>query len=1429
MASMCRKFTMNEMMPAGRTGPMANLVPAGGGARSDVASTGTPVRFAGIRISIASPEKMMSWSYGEVRKPETINYRTLKPERDGLFCPRIFGPVKDYECLCGKYKRMKHKGVLCEKCQVEVIQSKVRRERMGHIELAAPVAHIWFLKAPPSSRMGLLLDMTLKDIESILYFERYVVLEPGITPLPKRALLTEEQYQQLQADYGADTFTVSIGAEAVRDLLAELDLHALRAEIRESLEATRSEMKRRKLAKRLRLVESFIRSKNRPEWMVLTVVPVIPPELRPLVPLDGGRFATSDLNDLYRRVINRNNRLKRLMQLRAPDIIIRNEKRMLQEAVDALFDNSRRRRPAKGANKRQLKSLSDIVTGKQGRFRQNLLGKRCDYSGRSVIVVGPELLLHQCGLPKKMALELFKPFIYSKLERYGHAAAIKNAKRMVELEVPEVWDILEQVIREHPVLLNRAPTLHRLGIQAFEPVLVEGKAIHLHPLVCTAFNADFDGDQMAVHVPLSVEAQLEARVLMMSTNNILSPANGKPVIVPTQDIVLGIYYLSLERDGVLGEGMAFAGLGEVRHALAVGVVDLHAKVRVRLVSTHSGESRVVETTPGRALLSELLPKHPEVSFDQVNRKLTKREVSELIGLVYRCCGQKETVIFTDRLMKLGFSEACSAGISFGKDDMIVPAEKEKLVDDAHGRVKLLERRYQAGALTALDRYNRIIDTWSKCTDGVEKAMMDRMEGTGRAGHVNSIYMMVDSGARGSVMQMKQLAGMRGLITNTSGEIIETPITSNFREGLETAEFFNSTHGSRKGLADTARKTSISGYFTRRLVDVAQDVIITEQDCGTRHGIEKTSVVRGSEVIETLGDRIEGRHAAGKIVHPETGEVLVKAGGHIGPEECRRIDAADLGTVRVRSVLTCETINGVCARCYGMDLARGTDVNVGEAVGVIAAQSIGEPGTQLTMRTFHIGGVAKSGSDQFGVDSTSDGTVHFRSTDGSEPKDVVAKAMVMTRGLELVVEGPNGQVQSRARVPYGAELKVEDGMAVTRGARLAEWDPYTRPILSEISGMVRFDDLRIGVSLVERMDESTRLPSLEVAQWQGVKQSQENLRPRVTVVGKARGTEEPEEQSYELQVGTVLVVKDEAAIEAGDVIARVQTEDRKSRDIVGGLPRVITLLDAPKPKKPAVLAEKDGTVQSIEEAAGRMRIAIAAKRDFATHLVPRDRYILVQEGDQVRKGDPLTDGNPVPHDILRIQGIDALAHHFVEEIQDVYRLEGVRINDKHIEVIVGQMLQKVQVQEPGDSEFLRGDEVDKRTFLEVNKEIRADGGKAATGVPVLQGITRASRETQSFISAASFQETTRALADAALAGKTDELRGLKENVIVGRLIPAGTGNSTATYALRAASRDRVVLEKQKERQSEQAARRLAAAGAMTPASGVPLPEVLPVTN
>ena len=1053
----------------------------------------------------------------------------------------------------------------------------------------------------------------------------------------------------------------------------------------------------------------------------------------------------------------------------------------------------------------------------------------CDYSGRSVIVVGPDLLLHQCGLPKKMALELFKPFIYSKLERYGHAAAIKNAKRMVELEVPEVWDILEQVIREHPVLLNRAPTLHRLGIQAFEPVLVEGKAIHLHPLVCTAFNADFDGDQMAVHVPLSVEAQLEARVLMMSTNNILSPANGKPVIVPTQDIVLGIYYLSLERDGALGEGMAFAGLGEVRHALAVGVVDLHAKVRVRLAGAPAGDSRVVETTPGRALLSELLPRHPEISFDQVNRKLTKREVSELIGLVYRCCGQKETVIFTDRLMKLGFTEACSAGISFGKDDMIVPAEKEKLVDEARGRVKLLERRYQAGALTALDRYNRIIDTWSKCTDGVEKAMMKKMEGTGGPGHVNSIYMMVDSGARGSVMQMKQLAGMRGLITNTSGEIIETPITSNFREGLETAEFFNSTHGSRKGLADTARKTSISGYFTRRLVDVAQDVIITEQDCGTRQGIEKTAVVRGSEVIETLGDRIEGRHAAVKIVHPETGEVLVKAGGHIGPEARRRIDASGLNAVRVRSVLTCETISGVCARCYGMDLARGTDVNVGEAVGVIAAQSIGEPGTQLTMRTFHIGGVAKSGSDQFGVDSTADGTVHFRSTDSSELKNVVAKGMVMTRGLELVVESPNGQVQSRARVPYGAELKVEDGMAVTRGARLAEWDPYTRPILSEISGTVRFDDLRIGVSLVERMDESTRLPSLEVAQWQGVKQSQENLRPRVTVVGKARGKDEPEERSYELQVGTVLVVKDEAAIEAGDVIARVQTEDRKSRDIVGGLPRVITLLDAPKPKKPAVLAEKDGTVQSIEEASGRMRIVIAAKRDVDTHLVPRDRYILVQEGDQVRKGDPLTDGNPVPHDILRIQGIDALAHHFVEEIQDVYRLEGVRINDKHIEVIVGQMLQKVQVQEPGDSEFLRGDEVDKRTFLEANREIRADGGKPATGVPVLQGITRASRETQSFISAASFQETTRALADAALAGKTDELRGLKENVIVGRLIPAGTGNSTATYALRAASRDRVVLDKQKERQSEQAARRLAAAGAMTSTAGVPLPEVVPVPN
>ncbi len=1361
-----------------------------------------PTRFEGIRISVASPEKVHSWSHGEVRKPETINYRTLKPERDGLFCPRIFGPVKDYECLCGKYRRMKYKGIVCEKCGVEVIPSKVRRERMGHIELASPVAHIWFLKAPPSSRMGLLLDMTLKDIESILYFERFVVLEPGVTPLPRRALLSEEQCRQLESDYGPDKFRVGVGAEAIRTLLSEIDLFELRDEVRQELGATRSEMKRKKLAKRLKMVESFIRSKNRPEWMVLTVIPVIPPELRPLVPLDGGRFATSDLNDLYRRVINRNNRLKKLMTLRSPDIIIRNEKRMLQEAVDALFDNSRRKRPAKGANRRQLKSLSDIVTGKQGRFRQNLLGKRCDYSGRSVIVVGPELLLHQCGLPKKMALELFKPFIYAKLEAYGQATGIKHSKRLVDLERPEVWDILEEVIREHPVLLNRAPTLHRLGIQAFEPVLVEGKAIHLHPLVCTAFNADFDGDQMAVHVPLSIEAQLEARVLMMSTNNILSPANGKPIIVPTQDIVLGIYYLSLLREGAKGEGMAFAGIPEIRHALSADAVDLHAKVQVRI--NRDGKTEVVETTPGRALLSALLPDHPAINFSLINRKLAKREVSELIDTVYRHCGQKETVIFADQLMNIGFTEACSAGISFGKDDMIVPEAKEKLVEGARAQVGRLAKQYEQGLITHLDRYNRTIDVWTKCTDQVADAMMKEV-GEEKEGMVNSIFTMVDSGARGSPMQMKQLAGMRGLITNTSGEIIETPIISNFKEGLGAAEFFNSTHGARKGLADTARKTSTSGYFTRRLVDVAQDVIITEENCGTSEGIAKTRATRGTEVIETLGDRILGRYPAEDVIHPETGEVIASTDTLLGSAECRRVEEADLDQVRVRTVLTCESTTGTCAACYGLDLARGSQINTGEAVGVIAAQSIGEPGTQLTMRTFHIGGVAQSGSDQLGIESVLDGTMRFGRSGDADPMAAIAKGIVMTRDLEIIVESGKGKNQSRSRVPYGAQLLVEQGQEVKRGDRLAEWDPYSRPIISGTAGQVRFDDLREGISMIKRHDEATSLTSLEVVPWQGVEQSQANLRPRVTVVGSGR---KDIERSYEMPVGAVLLVEDEVNIEAGDLIARVQTEDRKSRDIVGGLPRVIALLDAPRPKKPAVLSETDGVVLSVEDSGGRTRITVGKSdaKEGEVHLVSRDRYVLVQKGDEVSRGDKLTDGNPVPHDILRVLGIEALAHHLVEEIQGVYRLEGVRINDKHIEVIVHQMLQKVQVTEPGDSDFLQDDEVDKRDFRLANEELVKEGKTPAEGIPVLQGITKSSRETKSFISSASFQETTRALTDAALAGKTDDLQGLKENVIVGRLIPAGTGSRTGDYLKVAVEKDREAISKKQALEEAAAAAR-----------------------
>ncbi len=1350
--------------------------------------------FDQIRISIASPERIRSWSFGEIKKPETINYRTFKPERDGLFCARIFGPIKDYECLCGKYKRMKYRGIVCEKCGVEVTLAKVRRERMGHIELASPVAHIWFLKSLPS-RIGLLVDMTLKDLERVLYFENYVVVEPGLTPLKQHELLSEEQYQNAVDEYGEDAFRAGIGAEALKEMLSAIDLSSERDKLRVELRETTSEAKRKKLVKRLKLVEAFLESGSRPEWMILDVVPVIPPELRPLVPLDGGRFATSDLNDLYRRVINRNNRLKRLIELRAPDIIVRNEKRMLQESVDALFDNGRRGRAITGANKRPLKSMSDMLKGKQGRFRQNLLGKRVDYSGRSVIVVGPELKLHQCGLPKKMALELFKPFVYSKLELYGMATTIKAAKRMVEKERPEVWDILEEVIREHPVLLNRAPTLHRLGIQAFEPVLIEGKAIQLHPLVCTAFNADFDGDQMAVHVPLSLEAQLEARVLMMSTNNILSPANGKPIIVPSQDIVLGLYYITMALDGEKGEGMAFANVGEIEHALEVGAVSLHAKVRAR--HTTIGEdgapvTQVVETTPGRMLLAQVLPKHPKVPFDLVNRLLTKKDITNVIDVVYRHCGQKETVIFADRVMQMGFQRAAKAGISFGKDDLVIPAAKATLVAETEERVKEFEQQYQDGLITQGEKYNKVVDAWSHCTDAVADAMMKEISKVEPGKLVNSVYMMAHSGARGSAAQMKQLAGMRGLMAKPSGEIIETPIISNFKEGLTVLEYFNSTHGARKGLADTALKTANSGYLTRRLVDVAQDAIIVDEDCGTTRGLTVQPVVEGGEVIASLAERILGRSAARDIEHPETGEVLVKAGELIDEPLVEVIEAAGIEQVLIRSVLTCESPVGICGACYGRDLARGTKVNVGEAVGVIAAQSIGEPGTQLTMRTFHIGGAAQRGAEQSSVESAFEATVKVNNR--NVVTNSAGQLVVMSRNCEVILTDAHGREKARHRVPYGAKLLKDEGETVTKGDKLAEWDPYTLPILTEREGVVHYVDLIEGVSMREVVDEATGLTYKMVIDWKQQPRGSE-LRPRITlrddkgeVVALANGLE----ARYFMSVDAILSVQNGQTVHAGDVLARIPRESSKTRDITGGLPRVAELFEARKPKDHAIIADIDGRVEFGKDYKSKRRILVVPEEgDAVEYLIPKGKHISVQEGDYVRKGDPLMDGNPVPHDILRVMGVEALASYLINEIQEVYRLQGVKINDKHIEVIVRQMLQKVEILEAGDSTFLVGEQVDRSDFEEENAKTIADGGRPAQGMPVLQGITKASLQTRSFISAASFQETTRVLTEAAVSGKVDDLQGLKENVIVGRLIPAGTGSVVNKLREVAARRDRQI--------------------------------------
>jgi len=1406
-------------------------------------STQVPAQvFDQIRISIASPEKILSWSYGEIKKPETINYRTFKPERDGLFCARIFGPIKDYECLCGKYKRMKYKGIICEKCSVEVTLSRVRRERMGHIELAAPVAHIWFLKSLPS-RIGLLLDMTLKDLERVLYFEYYVVLEPGLTPLKDRQLLSEEEYLKAQEEYGADSFTALIGAEAIREMLKAIDLGKMQAELRNEIAETDSDIKKKKIAKRLKLIEAFIASSNKPEWMILTVVPVIPPDLRPLVPLDGGRFATSDLNDLYRRVINRNNRLKRLIELRAPDIIIRNEKRMLQEAVDALFDNGRRGRVITGANKRPLKSLADMLKGKQGRFRQNLLGKRVDYSGRSVIVVGPELKLHQCGLPKKMALELFKPFIYSRLDAKGLSTTVKQAKKLVEKEKPEVWDILDEVIREHPVLLNRAPTLHRLGIQAFEPVLIEGKAIQLHPLVCAAFNADFDGDQMAVHVPLSLEAQLEARVLMMSTNNILHPANGAPIIVPSQDIVLGLYYLSLMREGEPGEWKfeihkeeelkrdskkqnivrgLYCDMAEVDHALHEKSVTLHAKIKYRWEGVdEEGNSyqKWYETTPGRVILGNVLPKSPKISFDIVNKLMTKREISSMIDSVYRHCGQKETVIFCDRIMALGFYHAFKAGISFGKDDMVVPESKWATVEQTRESAKEFEQQYNDGLITQGEKYNKVVDAWSKCTETIADAMMKEISSSkklpdGREAQVNSIYMMAHSGARGSPAQMRQLAGMRGLMAKPSGEIIESPIISNFKEGLSVLEYFNSTHGARKGLADTALKTANSGYLTRRLVDVAQDCIITTDDCGTKSGIKVRAIIDAGTIVASLASRVLGRATAEDVKDPASNKVLVKRGTLLQEPEVEEITKAGVQELRIRSVLTCESKNGVCGACYGRDLARGTPVNMGEAVGVIAAQSIGEPGTQLTMRTFHIGGAAQISEQSF-IESNFEGRIKFTGKNVAKNSDGDVVAMV--RNMVVAVVDPDGTERAHHRIPYGARLRVEDGQQIKRGQRIAEWDPYTRPILTEVEGQIGFEDLVDGVSMSEALDESTGIAKRVVVDWRtGASRNQQELRPAIVIesgnkiLKLARGGD----ARYMLAVDAIISVDPGAHVKAGDVIARIPTESAKTRDITGGLPRVAELFEARKPKDAAMIAEIGGTVRFGKDYKNKRRITIepsAKGEEPKEYLIPKGKHIHLQDGDVIEKGDYIVEGNPAPHDILAIKGVEELAAYLVNEIQEVYRLQGVNINDKHIEVIVRQMLQKVEIDESGETELLQGEQIDKIELEEVNAKAVAEGKKPAVGHPVLLGITKASLQTRSFISAASFQETTRVLTEAAVNGKADTLDGLKENVIVGRLIPAGTGAMMNQLREVATKRDTLILEKR-----EKDAAKAAAAPAEAPA-------------
>ncbi len=1347
--------------------------------------------FGAITIGLASPEKIRSWSYGEVKKPETINYRTFKPERDGLFCAKIFGPVKDYECLCGKYKRLKHRGVICEKCGVEVTQSKVRRERMAHIELASPVAHIWFLKSLPS-RLGMVLDMTLRDIERVLYFEAFVVVDPGMTPLNRAQLLTEDDYLAKVEEYG-DDFTATMGAEGVRELLRTLDIQREVEKMRQDLETTGSEAKIKKLSKRLKLLEGFQKSGIKPEWMILEVLPVLPPDLRPLVPLDGGRFATSDLNDLYRRVINRNNRLKRLLELKAPDIIVRNEKRMLQEAVDSLLDNGRRGKAMTGANKRPLKSLADMIKGKGGRFRQNLLGKRVDYSGRSVIVVGPQLKLHQCGLPKKMALELFKPFIFERLEKMGITSTIKAAKKEVEAETPVVWDILEEVIREHPVMLNRAPTLHRLGIQAFEPMLIEGKAIQLHPLVCVAFNADFDGDQMAVHIPLSLEAQMEARTLMLSSNNILSPANGEPIIVPSQDVVLGLYYATRDAINARGEGMSFADVSEVKRAYESSQVDLHARVKARIreveVDAEGRRSDKItryETTVGRAILSEILP--AGLPFSVLNKTLKKKEISKLINGCFRRCGLKETVIFADKLLQAGFTLATRAGISICVDDMLVPTQKHAIIDAAEVEVKEIEKQYTSGLVTVGERYNKVVDIWGRAGDQVAKAMMDQLavqETVDKDGKTvkqesfNSIYMMADSGARGSAAQIRQLAGMRGLMAKPDGSIIETPITSNFREGLNVLQYFISTHGARKGLADTALKTANSGYLTRRLVDVTQDLVVIEDDCGTDLGFSMKALVEGGEVVEALRERILGRVVVSDVINPDTLDVVIPVGTLLDEDAVDLIDELSIDEVRVRTPLNCETRYGLCAKCYGRDLGRGSLVNVGEAVGVIAAQSIGEPGTQLTMRTFHVGGAASRSAAQSQVEAKSSGTLRFTQTIRyvTNPKD---EKIVISRSGEVMVTDDNGRERERHKVPYGATLLGDDGKQVKAGAVLATWDPHTRPIVTEYAGTVKFENVEEGSTVAKQIDDVTGLSTLVVIDpKRGAKTQVKGVRPQVKLLDesghevKIHGTEHSVTITF--QVGSIITVKDGQLAAVGDILARIPQESSKTRDITGGLPRVAELFEARSPKDAGMLAEVTGTVSFGKDTKGKQRLVIS-EMDGTAHeyLITKDKHVMAHDGQVVNKGEVIVDGPPEPHDILRLKGVEELARYIIDEVQDVYRLQGVKINDKHIEVIVRQMLRRVTIIEPGDTHFIREEQVERAEVLDMNDKMMNQGKRAAQYEFMLLGITKASLSTDSFISAASFQETTRVLTEASIMGKRDELRGLKENVIVGRLIPAGTG-------------------------------------------------------